>query len=345
MVKNLVSIIIPAYNSEKHLKECLESAINQTYKSIEIIIINDGSTDSSDSIIKEFLKKDNRIKYINKKNEGVSKARNDGIRKANGEFICFVDSDDWIDNCFIEQGVSYIKKYNLDIVIGGLEKCFTNHKKKFVTKEKIPKVYIKEDLNELENKIVGYKCKLSELDECFMSGSVCKIFSKKTIDNISFNENIKIGEDTLFNIDVFRNAERIGVIPDIWYYYRINENSVTQSFNPEFKNEIKKMLKELKTKKVNNESYNYRVITSLNGILELYPFHNVSKMNVRKRIEIVKNICEDTFWEKSIIDINLKKEDNIKNKIFVLLLKKKKYILLYFLYRIRDTINRIKGGI
>ena len=90
-----LSVIVPVYNTEKYLRECLDSVINQTLKDIEIICINDGSTDRSLDILKEYALKDNRIKIIDKKNEGVAAARNDGIRIANGEFVCFMDSDDY----------------------------------------------------------------------------------------------------------------------------------------------------------------------------------------------------------------------------------------------------------
>jgi len=98
----LISIIIPVYNVESYLKDCLESVINQTYKNLEIIIINDGSQDNSKEICYNYAKKDSRIKLINKKNEGVSAARNTGMDLATGEYISFIDSDDYIDNDMIE---------------------------------------------------------------------------------------------------------------------------------------------------------------------------------------------------------------------------------------------------
>ena len=100
MVK--ISIIVPVYNVEKYLPECLESLIHQTLKDIEIICINDGSTDNSLSILKDYAKKDSRIRIINKENWGISAARNSGINTAMGDFLSFIDSDDWIDLDFFE---------------------------------------------------------------------------------------------------------------------------------------------------------------------------------------------------------------------------------------------------
>ncbi|OEJ14713.1 glycosyl transferase family 2 [Brachyspira hampsonii] len=113
----MVSIIIPVYNVSKYLYTCLDSAVNQTYKDLEIICINDGSTDDSLEILKEYAYKDNRIIIIDKKNAGVSAARNDGIEKSNGEYIFFMDSDDYIDNDFIEVFYNNAKKNNSDLVV------------------------------------------------------------------------------------------------------------------------------------------------------------------------------------------------------------------------------------
>ncbi|MEI0566106.1 glycosyltransferase family 2 protein [Brachyspira pulli] len=113
----MVSIIIPVYNVSKYLRACLDSVINQTYKDLEIICINDGSTDDSLEILKEYSNKDNRIIIIDKKNAGVSAARNDGIEKSSGEYLFFMDSDDYIDNDFIEVFYNNAKKNNSDLVV------------------------------------------------------------------------------------------------------------------------------------------------------------------------------------------------------------------------------------
>ena len=111
-----VSVIVPIYNSEKTINRCVESIINQTYKDIEILLINDGSIDNTLNILNDYANKDKRIVVINKKNEGVSKTKNLGIKKAKSEFIMFVDSDDYIDKEAIKKLVLLQKKDNLDII-------------------------------------------------------------------------------------------------------------------------------------------------------------------------------------------------------------------------------------
>ena len=119
MQKDLISIVIPVYNVENYLNRCIESIISQTYENIEIILINDGSKDNSLLICKEYKNKDKRIKVIDKKNEGVSIARNIGVEKSSGKYVIFVDSDDWIEKTFVENLHKKISEYNVDICIGG----------------------------------------------------------------------------------------------------------------------------------------------------------------------------------------------------------------------------------
>ncbi len=117
MYKSKISVIIPIYNTEKHLRQCLDSIINQTLKEIEIICVNDESTDGSLDIVNEYAQKDERIKIINKKNNGAAAARNTGMDHAAGEYIGFVDSDDWIALDMYEKLYENAKSYNSDIVM------------------------------------------------------------------------------------------------------------------------------------------------------------------------------------------------------------------------------------
>ena len=113
----LVSIIVPVYNVEKYLSKCIEILINQTYTNIEILLINDGSTDNSKKICEQFKEKDSRIKLINKENGGLSDARNKGLQEAIGKYIAFVDSDDYVEKNYIETLYSLITKFNSEIAI------------------------------------------------------------------------------------------------------------------------------------------------------------------------------------------------------------------------------------
>lgn len=115
MEKEKISVLVPVYNAEKYLKKCIESILNQTYKNIELIIVNDGSNDNSYNIIEEYKNKDNRIKAVHTENKGVSHARNTCLDNASGAFFAFVDSDDYIEEDYLEILYNNLKKYNADI--------------------------------------------------------------------------------------------------------------------------------------------------------------------------------------------------------------------------------------
>lgn len=141
MSKPLISVIIPIYNSERYLKQCLDSVINQTYNNMEIICINDGSADNSLNILNEYAKKDNRIKIISQDNQGGGFARNVGIKIATGEYLFFLDSDDWFKPTFIKDMYSKAKKDDSDIVMCGYD-VFDNKLNKFIKNVKISNQYI-----------------------------------------------------------------------------------------------------------------------------------------------------------------------------------------------------------
>ena len=209
----LVSIIIPVYNSEKYIKRCLKSILNQTYENIEMIVVDDGSTDNSFNIISKF--EDKRIRYFKKENEGVSIARNYGIKRAVGEYLLFVDSDDYIAKDIVEE---LIKKTN-----GLSEIVFCNNLEIWYNKEEERRLFISVD--KLNKKNVMREIASGR------AGLVCsKLVSKKVIEdnNISFDEKLKVGEDQLFFLEVAEKCDEFKYVDKSLYFYdRTNENSAT----------------------------------------------------------------------------------------------------------------------
>lgn len=208
MVK--VSIIVPVYNTAKYLSMCIESLINQTLKDIEIILINDGSTDESESIIKKY--KDKRIKYISKKNEGIGKTRNLGIEKTNGEYLAFIDSDDYIEFDFCEEMYNKAIKNNCDIVICDYYKNMNDRLEEI-------KFASFNDASLKENpKIIN----------CINLGPCNKIYKNVLFKdkNNRFVENLKY-EDVPFVCKLLLSAKRIGKIDKCLAHYVIHEKSET----------------------------------------------------------------------------------------------------------------------
>lgn len=232
-----VSIIVPIYNTEKYLSKCIESLINQTYHNIEIILVNDGSNDGTEKVCKKYKKKDSRVKYFYKKNGGVSSARNLGLIKSTGDYIAFVDSDDYVSESYIFDMVNIIDGY--DMVLTSMDHNTNKIKSRELTKNEI--LYCL-----FNNEEIGYQ------------GYACsKLFIKKYIEkyNISFDEKITHNEDRLFVFNYLLNVKKVYYIDKNYYYYRKCPESAMaiREYNKKTKTEFeafKIMIKEAKEKEL-----------------------------------------------------------------------------------------------
>ena len=203
-----VSIIVPIYNSEKYLSKCIDSLLNQTEKNIEVLLINDGSTDNSEKLIKKY--KDKRITYISKRNEGIGKTRNLGIDKAKGEYLMFIDSDDYIKETCVEKMLKKAEKNNCDLVVSDFLKDYGDHFGEVIIPS-FKDTSLKKRPNILNNINLG-PCN--------------KLYKKELIGDIRFVENLKY-EDVTFVIYALRNAKRIGKVDEFLSYYVIHGGSET----------------------------------------------------------------------------------------------------------------------
>ena len=202
-----ISVIIPIYNSEKYLKKCLDSVVNQTFHDKEIICVNDGSTDSSLEILKQY----SNIKIISQENKGLSEARNTGIKAAQGEYIGFVDSDDWVDLNFYEKLYNSITKNDADIACATIKR----RKNKYRVMYKEEKVY-----TDLEEKI--RICGL--LDSSYVWN---KLYKAQLIKQNLFTPNVYF-EDMIWTPNVIKQSEKLVTVPNTIYYYRANINSIVK---------------------------------------------------------------------------------------------------------------------
>lgn len=212
-----VSVVVPVYNNEKYLSKCIDSILNQTYKDIEIVCVDDGSTDSSGQILDNYAKKDSRIKVIHKENEGVSVARNIGIKESTMPIIAFVDSDDYIQFDMYEKMISLMEKENLDCVCCDYKNVYPNKtiskNSRFVNKI----LYGNQIREEIVKGIIGF---FSADNNCLTS--VCnRLFVKQILmeNDIWFDEKRAYGEDWLFCIEYYRVIDSIGFINENMYSY------------------------------------------------------------------------------------------------------------------------------
>ena len=219
MKNSLISIIIPIYNTSEFLANCLDSVINQTYVNLEIILINDGSTDNSLGICREYNKKDSRIIVINKKNEGVSSARNAGLDIFSGDYVTFIDSDDWVETDFIEILNQKIK--DTDISTIGM-KLINSSKETLLTYSIDKSIYLSSD------KVMATFLSLNTISSIGRS-SCNKLYSRKILNNVRFDENINIGEDFKFLFEVFLKKPNIFISNQVKYIINERAGSLSRS--------------------------------------------------------------------------------------------------------------------
>lgn len=215
-MQSKISVIVPVYNAEQYLRECLESLVNQTLEDLEIICVNDGSTDSSPKILEEYASKDSRIKIFHQENQGVSAARNLGISKVQGEYLVFVDSDDWIELNALEILYKTIDKRKSDILLFSNYRYYGDSSVKRDTR-----------LEKLELLVNDKNINFNEYyDELIKTPLLCcgKLYRTDFIhkNNILFPIGIQCSEDGIFAITSFINAESISVCDVGFYYYRLN---------------------------------------------------------------------------------------------------------------------------
>lgn len=226
-----LSIIIPVYNVEKYIKKCLMSVVNQTYRKIEIIIVNDGTEDKSMDIIHKIIEGDNRIKVINKANGGLMSAWIEGVKNASGRYIGFVDSDDWIDSDFFEYLLNKIKDTNSDMVVGKYV-CDNgdNQTELFRSKDMI---YNDNQVKKLlDDYFYGITYKENIISYCRWD----KIYKREIVlNNIQYlDTRISLGEDINANAAIIPDCKKILVLASSpHYHYRTNEKSIVNTFKPE----------------------------------------------------------------------------------------------------------------
>lgn len=279
-----ISLIVPCYNIRKYLPRCIESILAQTYKNLEIILISDGSTDSTDEVIREYAKKDSRIIPIFKQNSGVSDTRNRGLDIATGDYIGFVDGDDYIEPEMYETLLKNAIENNADISHCGYQMVFPSRVDYYYN---TGKKVIQDNKKGIRDIIVGD----------YVEPSPCiKIYRKNIVNNLRMPINIKINEDVLFNFYAFVNSKK-SVYEDLpFYHYILRKGSAATSkinqnklFDPV---RVRKEIFEYSLKNLDNEIQSVAYSSYLNSIINLYRVVSNSKL---------KEYKEDSFILKGQI--------------------------------------------
>ncbi len=219
----MVSILVPVYNSEKYLRQCLDSIVNQTYKDLQVVIVDDGSKDNSLSICREYADKYEFIEVYHQGNAGVASARNALLDKARGDYTIFIDSDDWIELDMIEGLLHYIAEHDFDIAICGSVSEYNNSETTVDTSYCSPLI---DNREEAVKKFILHK----ELNGSLWN----KLVRTSLFHNLRFAQDIWYGEDALMMWQVLQRVNRIGSMPTPYYHYRMNDASIShQTFGPQ----------------------------------------------------------------------------------------------------------------
>lgn len=225
-----VSVIVPVYNTERYLRKCIDSIVNQTYRDLEIILVDDGSTDNSGEICDEYSAKDSRVKVFHIENSGPSKARNTGIKSMTGNYVMFVDSDDWIDDDTVEKVMSAFKKYGGDLLIFEMRNIIGNSKVDCKLFEENVRFFESEQISFLEDILIVPE-KYTSSSVLNLTGAVCKVYNKNMIAGCEFPEDMCHAEDYCFIAMVLKKAEKISYIDDVLYNCVVRKDSLSHKTN------------------------------------------------------------------------------------------------------------------
>lgn len=326
----LISIIVPVYNAENRISRCINSIVNQSYKNIEIILINDGSNDSSGQICDEFAKIDKRIKVIHKQNGGVSSARNEGLRSANGEYIQFVDSDDYIDKDMCEKLLKTMINDNSDLVVSGYRTINSNNIDETIYKR------------EIYRKLYEMECDFSYLyTSCFFNSLWNKLYKIEAIEN--FDENLSLGEDLIFNLNYLKKCESVSLIEECLYNYtKENKNSLSSKYRENMfeiivytRSSINEFCDKYISKNIDKCTINSFFMRNVFGAIQLLIYN--SSLNKSDKISIINQWIGDINVKKSCTNSELEKLEH--RLINYLILKNKAYIIYYY-FVIRRSIHK-----
>ncbi len=319
-----ISIIVPVYNAEKYLRKCIDSIIAQTYKNYELILVDDGSTDSCPEICDEYKKIDSRIIVFHKINEGVSSARNLGLENARGSYITFIDSDDYVTPIYLEY---LVQETTDDYVVSG----YYLQNKNFTWDEHQQKS-LKINMDEIKS--------LPDLINNVSTGMIWGRRYKTDIirkNNLRFEIGMRRGEDVLFNINYLLFCTSITVLPKANYYYCFNASSATNVFEPQlFEWSMKSVLRTGEIIGTNSNIFLMRVWNNAMLVCDNY-FMTAKGKNLRTQLRLIHcifKVCKNKYVRKSLIIA--KEKESIKK---VLMIKFYIYPFLPYIYSIYKKLR------
>lgn len=337
----LISVVVPIYKTEKYLQQCVDSILNQTYKELEIILVNDGSPDNCHAICNEYALKDCRIKVIHKENGGLISSRKAGVEIAKGEYIGFVDSDDWIENNMYERLIEPIKNFQSEIIsVKNILEFEYGQIKEHVEKDNTG-LYNKEKIREFIIPKMLWNGKLGGRD---FNISLCnKLFKKEIIKNgiKNINNSIEMGEDLAICINCMFLTKKFYMFEsEFLYHHRQTNVSMSRSYNEDYFTKVMILFNTLKSCIIGNNAF--KSIPFIDAILCHYILEIIRnefyKGNIKKtteKIKFLKNLLNVYDVKKAINSTNAS-QFSAKDKLIKKLFQNNSYYLITFLLPLLD---------
>lgn len=342
-----VSFIIPVYRiDEEYLKECIESVLKQSYNNIEIILIDDGSPDNCGKVCDEYAAKDSRVISIHQENAGVSVARNNGITRASGDYIAFVDSDDWVEADYAEKIITAFKDEPADIVLFG----YSSEYGKVSDVHLIGKnaMYEGEEIDFLRKGILN---PIGICLENIPASPWAKVFRREFIKEtkLLYVPGLKRMQDNVFCFDAYGKARNVKYINTVVYHWRANENSVCYKYNPQIIAISEKVLNEFRNRivKIDDESYNEmydcKVINILFGEYMRSYFRHESNTKTRgNKIKEFEDLClKNDLYRNAISKVKTEYLGK-KYALMTKLARKKLFSMIWLMLDVKDFVDKVR---
>ncbi len=321
----LISIIIPVYNVRPYIARCLDSVIKQTYKNLEIIIIDDGSTDGSAKICDEYTEKDSRIRVIHRGNEGVSSARNLGKEIATGRWLSFVDADDTIEPEFCEEMLRCANDKCVDYVCSGYKRIFPHGSEAYNTSFKRKVLKKNEFIYCLLNVQFGYGFVHMKL----IKANIAKL--------VTFDKNLEVGEDALYNLEIADKIPEVAILEKPLYNYYATSNSVVKRWDKHYIEKYRKAVEEIKS--YIEEKYGKEYEADVENFITYHAFlilvnyccHDKNK----HRLDSLKKLLDIEIFREAI-DTSSYKNLRFSRRITLYCMKHRRLKLCIFIGRLRQ---------
>ena len=336
-----VSVIIPVYNSEKYLEQTIQTILKQSLKEFELILVNDGSSDKSLSICKEYETKDKRIKVIDKKNEGACIARNTGINEARGKYIQLVDADDYIESNMLEEQYNLAEQTNAEVVMCGMKFDVYQKSGQVVTGESYYKDMVLKSQDDIKPIFMDL------FDNLLFNYTHNKLYNSEFLksNNIKFIEWLPIDQDTNFNIDVFRKLNKLTIRTKSYYHYvkTFDETIVTRYHDNKFKvrtfryDRLKQLLMDWDI--YNEENRKKLASMYIHYVIECFEMFNHDKctLSLKEKKQQIRNIL-DTNQVRECISVLDRANSTYTNLVFRGM-KKNSVNIVYSLSKLKKLLK------